>query len=252
VSSQAEPVDDVVKVDSVDSRARFPGRAVLIALAGLFAGNVAAVVGYAVGIVVSPNEKATSLLLSEVLLWAGMVGACWWASGRFGSRDFRTDFGVRPRRTDPAWGLLFALVDWVAATAIGWLVSLLGKSYAGSNSNIVTDVRHDVPALAATVVFAIAGAPIVEELFFRGLLQRSIERLGGVPGAILVQGLLFGAVHVAETTGAGRLGLWLSLSAVGVVHGVVYQRFKRITVSMWTHAWFNVTGVVLIFASLAR
>jgi membrane protease YdiL (CAAX protease family) len=81
-------------------------------------------------------------------------------------------------------------------------------------------------------------------------VQRALEPVAGVVGAILLQGLVFGGVHVAETSGAGRLGLWLSLSAVGVVHGFVYHRVKRSTASMCAHALFNAFGVVLIFATI--
>lgn len=233
-----------------DPRPPLPPLAGAIGLAGLLVGNVAAVVGYAVGVAITPHELFTALLLSELLLWGGMLGACWYASRMFATGSFRVDFSVRPKRSDVALGVLFALADWAAANAVTQLVSLLGRSYAGDNSGIVTDVRDDVPALGLTVAFALLGAPIVEELFFRGLMQRSIQAWAGVPGAIAVQGLLFGAVHLGEDSGAGLLGLWLSLSAVGIVHGIVYQRYKRITTSMWTHVMFNVGGVVLIFLTL--
>lgn len=244
-SGQPQPDDD-----GTDTRGRFPPRAIGIALAGLVAGNLAAVVGYVVGQAVVPGTDAGALLLSELLLWGGMLGACAYASRVHATGSFRRDFAIRPRPVDIGIGLLAAVCDWVAASGVSVLVSLLGKGYAGSNSNIVADVRSDKAALVVTIAFALAGAPIVEELFFRGLLQRALEPFAGVVGAILLQGLMFGGIHVLETSGAGRLGLWLSLSAVGIVHGVVYQRVKRITASMWAHALFNTVGVVLIFAVL--
>ena len=232
-----------------DTRARLPARALLIALAGLVGGNVAAVVGYSVGLSVTPDERVTPLVLSEFLLWGGMLWACVVASRRYGTGLVRADFAVRPRGTDAAWGLLFAVADWVAAGTVTWLVSRLGRSYAGSNDSIVTDVLDDPPALVATILFAVVGAPIVEELFFRGLVQRALESWAGIGVAVVLQALLFGAVHLAEIRGSGWLGLWLSLSAIGLVHGLVYQRFRRITTCMWTHALFNVTGVLVIVSA---
>jgi uncharacterized protein len=234
--------------EPADERARFPTKALGIAVAGLVAGNLVAVIGYVVGQAALPGTNAGALLLSELALWGGMVGACAYASRVHATGSLRRDFAIRPRPVDVGIGLLAAIADLVAAYAVSFLVSLLGNDFVGSNSNIVTDVRDDTAALVLTIVFALAGAPIVEELFFRGLLQRSLEPLAGVAGAIVLQGLVFGGIHVLETTGAGRLGLWLSLSAVGVVHGVVYQRVKRLTASMWAHALFNTSGVVLIFA----
>ena len=229
--------------------ATFPGRVLWIALIGVVVGNLLAGVGYALGLWAVPGTDAGAIALGQLLLWGGLLWACVRASRGYGSGSVRRDFGLHPRPVDAAIGLGGAVLDWVAAYGVNELVSLLGPSYTGSNSDIVTDVRSDVPALAVTVVIAVLGAPIVEELFFRGLLQRSIVARVGVLWAVLGQGLLFGAVHVVETTGAGRLGLWLSLSAVGVVHGLLYQRFGRLTVPMWAHLWFNALGVIAIFGS---
>lgn len=239
-------------VDEIaDTRAPLPPRAALLALAGLGCGYVLGFVGAEVGLAISTTEKVWALLLSQAGLWAGMIGACVLASRRYGTGGFRRDFAVRPRAVDAAWGLLFAFADWVAAAAVSYLVvTFLGRGYHGSNGSVVTGYNTDVPALAAVIAFAVVGAPIIEELFFRGLVQRALEPLAGVAVAVLVQGLIFGGVHVAEGSGAGRLGLWLALSAVGVVHGLVYQRFKRITVSMWTHALFNAANVMLIYATV--
>jgi uncharacterized protein len=249
-AAPAERSDESHPAPVADTRARFPGSVLWIAVAGLLAGNLIAVIGYSIGQAIVPGTDAGAMLLSEVGLWGGMLGACAYASRLHGTGSLRHDFAIRPKRRDIAIGLGAAVADWIAATGVSVLVSLLGRDYAGSNSNIVTDVRSDVPALAVTIAFAVAGAPIVEELFFRGLVQRALEPLAGIIGAILLQGLVFGGVHVAETSGAGRLGLWLSLSAVGVVHGIVYHRVKRSTASMCAHALFNAFGVVLIFATI--
>ena len=45
------------------------------------------------------------------------------------------------------------------------------------------------------VLLTIVGAPIVEELFFRGLVLRSLRRHIAPPAAIVVSALLFALVH---------------------------------------------------------
>lgn len=234
-----------------DERARFPLSALLLALAGLCAGYVLSIVGVAIGDAISRSERAWALLFGQFGLWAGMVGACLIASRAHGSGDPRRDFGLRPRRTDPVWGIGGGVADWVGSTAVAALVAgFVGKAYRGSNSDIVTNYHHDTAAIALVVAFAVVGAPIVEELFFRGLVQRALEPALGMVLALVVQALLFGGVHVTEEHGASQLGLWLSLSAVGLVHGVVYAKTRRLTAAMWTHALFNASSVVLILTTL--
>lgn len=234
----------------VDQRARLPLSALAMAFAGLLAGYALSFVGGAVGYAISSSEQAWQLLFAELGLWTGMVGAAVLASRTFGSGDFRRDFGLRVRRTDPVWGLGGAAADWVAATVVSAIiVGVFGTRYRGSNSSIVTGYSGDVAAVAIVVLFALIGAPIVEELFFRGLVQRSLEPATGTAVAIVIQGLVFGGIHVTESSGSGRLGLWLSLSAVGVVHGVIYAKTRRLPASMWTHMLFNASNLALILAA---
>ncbi len=101
-----------------------------------------------------------------------------------------------------------------------------------------------VLALLAVVV-----APIVEELLFRGLVLRSLRsRLGPWP-AILVQGALFGAIHVQLGVGIENLTVIAALTAVGIVFGFVADHVGRIGPAIVGHAIFNGVAVAAVIVT---
>jgi membrane protease YdiL (CAAX protease family) len=58
------------------------------------------------------------------------------------------------------------------------------------------DLVLDPGRLLVITVLAIAAAPVVEEMFFRGLIQHSLERQWGAAQGIGLTALLFALVHV--------------------------------------------------------
>jgi membrane protease YdiL (CAAX protease family) len=95
-------------------------------------------------------------------------------------------------------------------------------------------------------ILAIGIAPFTEELFFRGLLYRTLRDHHGVTIAVIVSSVVFGLVHVT-------LAPWLDvvlLQSVMVFTGIglawIYER-RGLVASVAAHTVFNVIGVVLIF-----
>jgi len=91
--------------------------------------------------------------------------------------------------------------------------------------------------LLALVV--VVGAPIVEELVYRGLLQRSMARtmIGG-GGALLFTSLWFALVHPSPVEYPG-------LFLAGLMFGAGALLTDRIGPAVLTHAAFNATGLVM-------
>jgi membrane protease YdiL (CAAX protease family) len=89
---------------------------------------------------------------------------------------------------------------------------------------------------------------VVEEIIFRGLLQRGL--LSALPPwlAIAVQGLLFGAAHVSPERGMGNIGLALVLGAVGVVFGAAAYLTRRLAPTMVAHAIVNAVAMAVVLS----
>lgn len=96
--------------------------------------------------------------------------------------------------------------------------------------------------------FGILLAPLLEELFFRGLLYPLMRRLLGVLVAVLVTAAAFAAIHGAQLGNA-----WapiLSIFIVGVVLTVVRQWTGSVAACFLTHCGYNSTlFITLWFAS---
>ena len=90
------------------------------------------------------------------------------------------------------------------------------------------------------VVLVVVGAPIIEELFFRGLLLRSIQARWSDTLALVGSSVLFGLAHF-------ELLQLPALVMFGLVAGYCAQRTGRLGMSIWAHVGFNATTVAFLF-----
>jgi membrane protease YdiL (CAAX protease family) len=221
-----------------------PPRAALLALVGVVVGLALSIgqslLGLAAGL-----PRTVRLVVSQAGLWTGLVGACWLASRRFGRGSVVGDFGLRVRGADVGWGLLAALA---ARFAVGMAVlpfMLSGsKRLLGANDRVFRVVKDDPAGFVVVAVLAVIGAPVVEELFFRGLLQGSLLSSLGVAQAIVVQAVLFGLAHVNPILGLANVTVVVAITAAGIVFGVTAGR-RGLPSSMVAHGAFNAVAVAV-------
>ena len=153
------------------------------------------------------------------------------------------------RVVDIGWGVVVWLSVMAAAVAAVSLIHGVGLPFR-SNGDVVRDYRDRyLPLFVVTSIAAVIVAPIVEEVFFRGLLLRGL--LSRVPAwaAVVLQGLLFGLYHVIPGYGRANLGLVLVLSAYGVVFGGWVRHTGRLGPTIVGHA---ITNSVVVLIALAR
>jgi hypothetical protein len=199
------------------------------------------------------SEPPTWYLVSTLLgLWAGFFGAPWLASYAQGTHSLVRDMGLRFR-----WIDLLGIPIGVAGQ---FLVALMYIPIAQHVHNF--NQRFDAPSQRLTggshgagytviAIFTVVGAPFFEELFFRGVLLRSLARLFGTVGrwvgpalAIIVTGVLFGLAH------AESLQL-LGLATFGIILSCVAYRTGRLGMNMVAHASFNMVALAAVVLPLA-
>ena len=97
-----------------------------------------------------------------------------------------------------------------------------------------------IDSYVGTSLATAVGAPIVEELMFRGVIYRRLRRMAGViPSAIIVS-LLFGVYH----------GNWIQAPyafLLGLACVYVYERYKSIIAPMILHGTANFVAVLITF-----
>jgi len=94
-------------------------------------------------------------------------------------------------------------------------------------------------------LFGLTLAPLLEELFFRGLLYPVLRRRLGLVFGILLTAIAFAAIHSVQLGYA-----WapiLSIFVVGVVFTVVRERWKSVGASFLMHCGYNFTLFTLLW-----
>jgi CAAX protease family protein len=223
-----------------------------IAIAGFVAAFVLAQLFGLAAVALGLGRHTTSfLLISEVGLWTGLLGACVLAVRRHGTGSLR-DLGlVRLRWRDVGIGCVAGLVGRIAAIiAVVPLVPLLRNAKVTKSPALDTsDLHSHTLAVIVTIVIVVIGAPIVEELFFRGLVQGSLTRRWGAWIAVWVQAAVFAAAHYQYTmTAVQALVTVVSIFVIGLMLGVLRWRYGRLGPGMFAHASFNALAIILILA----
>jgi hypothetical protein len=81
-------------------------------------------------------------------------------------------------------------------------------------------------------------AAFTEEIIFRGIVQKNLLKLMRVPGAIILQALIFGVIHFDFYQGSYAFIL-------GLVIGIIYLWYDSVWVPIVMHAAFNSASVML-------
>ncbi len=98
--------------------------------------------------------------------------------------------------------------------------------------------RASGPTIVLLVLMVCVGAPIVEELVYRGLLQGSFAARFNHIAAWVAASAWFALVHLRPVEYPG-------LFVFGLVAGACLLVTRRLGMSMATHVAFNATGVLL-------
>jgi hypothetical protein len=102
-------------------------------------------------------------------------------------------------------------------------------------------------AAYAIGAFAVAVAPFMEELIFRGLLFGIFESQVGLRFAILITAILFGGLHVPEYWGAWNHMLLIFF--VGLVFSLARGRSGSLAPSVFLHVGYNGSMMIALFVS---
>jgi hypothetical protein len=192
------------------------------------------------------------LLASQLALWVGLLGAVFVASRKNGTRSLVRDYGLSwPTWPDLGSGVVGGLIARVLPTVIVVLLAV-GDSRARNPGAAPPTVLGISPGgttgWVIVVVLAVIGAPVVEELFFRGLLQGAFTRRVGAVPAIFITALIFATAHITSEGPAAPIILF----PAGVILGYLRYRTGRLAAGMVAHATFNASLFLLLLVPAFR
>lgn len=133
-----------------------------------------------------------------------------------------------------------------------WVVFVLGMSAAVSVNVIVSlsQIARFSPkyqqvseviysgGLFMEIVSAVIAAPILEELFFRGMIYKRLRDMINVKAAVVISALFFGAFH-------GNLVQFVYAFIIGLMLAYVYEKFKTIWAPVIFHVGANLISVLI-------
>jgi membrane protease YdiL (CAAX protease family) len=195
-----------------------------------------------------------AFILSYAVVWIPLLGACLFACFVTGTRSLRSDYGLRVTALDILFGLgaglLLRAFASVVEIAFYGRMSGLGVQFG--------DIVYDGWWVFGTLLAPILLAPFIEELFFRGLVQRTARRVServmpagvAVFVSIVVSAVLFAVLHLTESTNATAAAvLGISTFALGLTSALIAALTGRIGGSIIAHMTFN--GSLVLAALMA-
>jgi membrane protease YdiL (CAAX protease family) len=157
------------------------------------------------------------------------------------------------RRTRPVTSIVIGCVAlvlmWPVLMALGnaggMIVSLLRGEEVSRIAHSTLQLLHDGPADRWKVLMSalvVIGAPVLEEVMYRGLLQRTIISTGmRAWPAIVVTSLMFAAMHI----NAAQPHAVVTLFVLSLVFGWAFQRTGRLLAPIAMHIAFNAANLAL-------
>ena len=191
------------------------------------------------------NPTTLVVALSALALWLPFVAMLRWVARRSGT-DFRTYFGLRFAKIDWLGIPLGVFCQVVLMNVINWPLNKWWPE-TFNPERIETRARGLVDAAQGAwfivlFVVVVIGAPLVEELVYRGFIQGGLQTRIGSTWALIFTSVWFTVVHLEPVEFPG-------LFAIAVVLGLCYRRTQRLGLSIVTHLAFNATGLLLVALS---
>jgi uncharacterized protein len=204
-------------------------------LVAYLASVMLAIVVGSIWIGVTGEEEVTLGLTVTTLFaqWTGMLGGTVLASRRRGTGRLAADVGLRVERRDILPGIAAGVLSQLVLLPLLYIPMARELTGLGSGAGLVL-----------LSVMIVVGAPLVEEIFFRGLLQQSLTRRFGPGWALGGSAVLFGLTHFQPLLLPG-------LIAFGVVLGLLARRSGRLGPAVIAHMAFNAVTVIALTASRA-
>lgn len=139
--------------------------------------------------------------------------------------------------------VVYSLTALLMATGFGeWVAELQGLESADeAQQDVVKLMRENKDPLlfAVLAIVACVGAPLSEEVVFRGYIYPVVKRFTNIPVSVVFNGLLFAAIH-------GNLAALPTLFLLGLILAVAYELSGSLWLPIAIHAAYNTVSVIVL------
>jgi len=187
------------------------------------------------------RDEALATFVALVFQTGAAIAVLAFVARSKGRGTLSTDFGLRLRLGDAHWALMGLVL---AGVAVGMLQPILELGDIEQRSQDVKRIFDQAGGVdLGLLVFAVlAIGPVGEEVLFRGVLLRGLQRRLPTGSAVFVSALAFALVHVALDPGSGFAVPPLVL--LGLVSGWRAVATGSLSQSIYLHVGFNLLAVL--------
>jgi membrane protease YdiL (CAAX protease family) len=181
-------------------------------------------------------------VLSVLCLWTPFAVALVVVSRRWGQGRFGSDFKVRLRWIDMAGLPIGIASQLLLVPLIYWPLQRIWPDAFSSDeieqrARELWDKAHGGWIVVLVLVVAL-GAPIIEELVYRGLILQALQSRLNDWVALIISAAWFALIHLQPVELPG-------LFAFALVLGICFQRTGRLGMAVMAHIGFNAAGLLL-------
>lgn len=226
------------------------------------------------------GQNLAILLVMNYVVW---LGTMLYATYFKGLKSFAKDFWVRFRwLNDLAIGLAIAVVIRGAEMILYTTLQDAGVDLSGAENTSKIVGQEGIYYFLVAILFASIIGPIMEELFFRGLLLQAFLRnfrRGNISGpktvfgetvltnaaplfngfvsfrnwtyrhryvlSAVFSGLIFGMVHWSGEPGFVPFITVIETGLIGILFAFIVIKTKRLGITIFAHCFFNLSGVIM-------
>ena len=181
------------------------------------------------------------LLLGISLPWIALAG---WPllTTSFQGNGPRIDLGLRLTWSDVGWGVIGGFAALMAGGAIALLLQAIFGEFTAAAGEVGNQLRDEGPMLAV-IAFALCvaiGAPIAEEIAFRGMAYNALAKRGlSTVWVIAITTVAFSLFHLEPVRAP-------ILLASGLVLGLLRWRTRSLGAPIVAHAVNNLPGAAFL------
>jgi membrane protease YdiL (CAAX protease family) len=209
---------------------------------------------YMVYRLVTVGGSSQGLLADKTLIFFTVLGILpahlltlvitWTIVSEGGRRPFWNSIAFAwPERTNPTITTILSVLMALILVGFAFLVTLI---YGERKTDLDLLIESSNYTRVAMAFMAVATAPLVEEVIYRGVLYGALEKAAGVGIAIALVSLLFAGVHVYQYR--NNVAVILVITLLSVVLTVARAYTGKMLPSFIIHFVFN--GIQSVFIVL--
>ena len=181
------------------------------------------------------------LLLGITLPWIALAG---WPllTTSFQGNGPVVDLGLRLTWRDLGWGVIGGIAALVAGGTIAIVLQAIFGEFTSAAGEVGEQIRNEGPllAVAAFALCVAIGAPIAEEIAFRGMAYNALAKRGlSTAWIIAITTLAFSLFHLEPMRAP-------ILLASGLVLGILRWRTRSLGAPIVAHAVNNLPGAAFL------